>query len=104
MDSKINIFCDPSLGQYHIFINNLIEKLIIKKDNENLIIANNPYANIKILSLLNRYYCEKCHKYADYIGFCILHFDQNEIYKYINEFKNILKSINGKPLYFNKYF
>jgi hypothetical protein len=94
MDSKINIFCDPHLGKYHKFINNLIEELKVKKDKPNLIFENNPYEHIKILNLLNNYYCDKCDKYADYIGLCIDHFNQNDIHKYIFEFKDTLKKMN----------
>ena len=57
-------------------------------------IRDNICHNIELLKLINLNYCIKCNKYADYIGFCIEHFNQSELNKYVSTFYNSIHNLS----------
>ena len=113
MESKIDIYYSPFLYEYNDFLSKLIEYFNIcdnsKKDMilnrcTNNKIRDNICNNIELLKLINLNYCIKCNKYADYIGFCIEHFNQTELNKYVANFYNFVKNLDeNKSIYINNY-
>jgi hypothetical protein len=49
-------------------------------------------------------YCEKCNTFSDYFGFCIDHYNQDEIDKYTNEYIDEIITNKTKSTYFFEYY
>lgn len=102
MNSTINIYCNPLLDEYNKQIETILNSFNMSNKQKNLILYKNINLNIRdtvcnninILKLINLNYCNECNKYADYIGLCVDHFNQNLINKYINEY---YEYINNHP-------
>ena len=91
MNSNIEIVYNRVFyNNYDTFIKEVIKNFQNKqlilfnlKDNKDI---DNICSNIKLIKLLDNNYCEKCDKYSDYFGYCIDHYNQQEINKYRGEF------------------
>ena len=114
MNSTINI-CDNIYIQdckkqlttiYNTFnLTNQDKNLILYK-NKNNAIRDNLCEKLTLLKLINLNYCTNCEKYADYIGLCINHFNQNNINTYIKEYYEYIKQNNNIDYiheYLNEY-
>jgi hypothetical protein len=115
MDSTIDIFnntylisCKKELLELDKIINKSTNnKNMILYRNKNKIVRDKICENINLLKLMNLNFCLHCDKYADYIGLCIDHYNQNNIddyikeyYEYIDKNKNNIKYITD---YLNEY-